>query len=107
MAANDTNSKMVWRSNSRSCCGAMPIRRVMAGLARGSSPKIRTVPCDGLASPHRIRNKVDLPAPLGPSRAVTPGPTSKLTSERATTEPNHFASWRTSRVGAPPSTVTG
>jgi hypothetical protein len=33
---------------------------------------------------------VDLPAPFGPRRAVTPGCTEKDTSETATRSPNHF-----------------
>ena len=41
------------------CAGSGPGSRV------GSSPKMRTVPCDGLARPHRMRKSVDLPAPFG------------------------------------------
>ena len=41
-------------------------------------------------SPQSIRSIVDLPAPFGPSSAVTPGPTWNDTSETATTSPNHF-----------------
>ena len=37
-----------------------------------------------------MRRIVDLPAPFGPSSAVTPGPTVNETSETATTSPNHF-----------------
>ena len=48
------------------------------------------MPLEGRASPQSMRNIVDLPAPLGPRSAVTPGPTSKLTSETATSAPNHF-----------------
>ncbi len=48
------------------------------------------MPRDGCASPDSMRSIVDLPAPFGPSRAVTPGPTSKLTSETATFAPNHL-----------------
>src|SRR5262249_26077217 len=59
---------------------------------------MRTVPREGLVRPHMMRNRVDFPAPLGPSRAVTPGPTAKLTSERATTDPNHLEIWRASIV---------
>src|SRR5215213_2113415 len=33
---------------------------------------------------------VDLPAPLGPSRAVTPGPIPNVRSETATTSPYHL-----------------
>ena len=65
-------------------------------LERGSLPSSRTVPFEGLASPQSIRSIVDLPAPFGPSSAVIPGPMSKLTSETATTFPNHFETPRTS-----------
>jgi hypothetical protein len=46
------------------------------------------------------RKSVDLPAPLGPNNAVTPGCTSKVISEIATTEPNHLDSRRTEMVGS-------
>ena len=48
-----------------------------------------------------MRSIVDLPAPFGPSSAVTPGPTSKLTSDTATRLPNHFETSRTSSSGDP------
>ena len=70
-------------------------------LERGSLPSSRTVPFDGLASPQSIRSIVDLPAPFGPSSAVIPGPMSKLTSETATTFPNHFETPRTSISASP------
>ena len=73
--------------------------------SRGSRSSTRTVPFDGLASPQSMRNIVDFPAPFGPSRAVTPGPTSKLTSETATSAPNHLetfsATTRGSVIGIP------
>ena len=47
-------------------------------------------PFDGVVSPHSNLITVDFPAPFGPSKAVTPGQTEKLTSETATTAPNHF-----------------
>ena len=42
-----------------------------------------------------------MPAPFGPSSAVIPGPMSKLTSETATTFPNHFETPRTSISASP------
>ncbi len=48
------------------------------------------MPRDGGVSPHIIRNSVDLPAPFGPSRAVTPWSMAKLTSLTATTDPKNF-----------------
>ena len=57
---------------------------------RGSLPSTVTDPLEGLAKPHIIRSMVDFPAPLGPSRAVTPVPMLKLTSDTATRSPNHL-----------------
>ena len=68
----------------------MPIRPSTATSVRGFLPSTVTVPLDGRAKPHIIRSKVDLPAPLGPSSAVTPAPMLKLTSDTATKSPNHF-----------------
>ncbi len=60
-------------------------------VAAGVAARARcTGPGDGGVSPHSSRSRVDLPAPLGPSRAVTPGPTVNDTSDTATTSPNHF-----------------
>ena len=42
---------------------------------------------------------VDLPAPFGPSSAVTPEPRAKLTSDTATTSPNHFETPVASTIG--------
>jgi hypothetical protein len=47
-----------------------------------------------------MRNIVDLPAPFGPRSAVTPGPTSKLTSETATSGPNHFETPSATTLGS-------
>ena len=69
--------------------GDEPIERVTKRSARGSRPRTRTVPFEGLARPHSILNIVDLPAPFGPRSAVTPGPR-RATSETATSAPNHF-----------------
>ncbi len=90
LAASWTNSRAVRGSNTPSCCGTSPISRVTPVSARGSRPRMRTVPWDGRASPQSMRSMVDLPAPFGPSSAVTPAPTSKLTSDTATSAPNHF-----------------
>ncbi len=66
------------------------MRRVSPRSVRGSPPRMRTVPRAGAVSPQSIRSMVDLPAPFGPSRAVTPRPTRKDTSDTATRSPNHF-----------------
>src|SRR6056297_2472518 len=58
--------------------------------SRGLAPSTSTVPRDGGVRPQSIRNSVDLPAPFGPSSAVTPSSIPKLTSLTATTEPKNF-----------------
>ena len=67
----------------------------------GSPPRTRTVPRDGRVSPHSMRSMVDLPAPLGPSSAVTPGPMRK---RRRTRRPGRRT---TSRRGRPRSASAG
>ena len=59
---------------------------------RGADRRRAVRPCPATASvsPHIIRNSVDLPAPFGPSSAVTPPLMAKLTSLTATTEPKNF-----------------
>ena len=47
-----------------------------------------------------MRSSVVLPAPLGPSRPVMPGVTSKLTSLTATTLPNQRDTPSTRMTGA-------
>ena len=46
------------------------------------------------------RMSVVLPAPLGPSRPVTPGPNEQDSSDRATLGPNHTDTSVTSTVGS-------
>ena len=54
-------------------------------------PRIRTRPESGCSRPAITRSSVDLPLPLGPSRAVSePSGTSIETSSRATKSPNCF-----------------
>src|SRR4051794_33824438 len=93
-----TNSRPVMRSNRPSCCGTSPMWRSSLVSVRGSRPRIRIVPCDGVVRPQSTRSNVDLPAPLGPSRAVTPGATENETSDMATRSRNHFDAWATSMV---------
>ena len=57
------------------------------------------VPTDGLSSPAIILIKVDLPAPFGPSIAVTPGCRVNDTSEMATTPPKNFETPDTCTTG--------
>ena len=86
-------------SKTDSCCGASPISAVTSTSVRGSRPSTRTVPFDGRASPQSIRSIVDFPAPFGPRSAVTPIGIEKLTSDTATTPPNHFDTPSTSMTG--------
>ncbi len=62
---------------------------------------MRTVPWLTPTSPVIARISVVLPAPLGPSRPVTPGPNEQLSSDSATFGPNHTDTSTTStgRVG--------
>ena len=50
-------------------------------------PKMRTAPALGEVKPAHSLSVVDLPAPLWPSRPVTPGPTVNETSATATVSP--------------------
>ena len=84
-----------------SCSGMKPIRRYSGGLSRTGSPSTVTSPSDGPASPAIMCNRVVLPAPLGPNRPVTPGPTCRDTSFTATTLPYHLDTARTSMVAPP------
>src|SRR5215208_6455945 len=53
-----------------------------------------TVPLEGRMRPATRLRIVDLPAPFGPSRAVTPVPIPRVRSETATTSPYHLATPR-------------
>src|SRR4029450_4819476 len=55
------------------------------------SPQTRTCPLSGCSRPAITRSNVDLPLPLGPSRAVSPpSGTSIETSSSATKSPNRL-----------------
>ena len=56
----------------------------------GARTSTRILPLDVGTRPEIILSRVDLPAPFGPSRPVTPGPTPNVTSETATTSPSHL-----------------
>jgi hypothetical protein len=47
------------------------LRWAARGAASTSSPSIRIAPAVGCSSPARQRNRVVLPAPFGPTNAVT------------------------------------
>ena len=89
-AANSRNSPALRWSNKASCWGTSDTRPRTSRSERGLAPSTSTVPRDGGVRPHSIRNSVDLPAPLGPSSAVTPWSIAKLTSLTATTDPKNF-----------------
>src|SRR3954464_9960687 len=62
------------------------------------APSRVTLPFEGARNPAIMWMRVDLPAPLGPSRPVTPGPIVMVTPLTATTLPYHretTRSWRT------------
>src|SRR4051812_35938731 len=99
-APSSTNSRPVIRSKSASCCGTSAICRNTLGSRRGSRPRTRMDPWDGDVSPQMTRISVDLPAPFGPSSAVTPGRTANVTWLMATRSRNHFDTWSTTMVGA-------
>src|SRR5438876_1237691 len=65
-----------------------------------SFPSKRISPLSGLWMPATHLIKVDLPAPLSPTSAMTsPSRTSKSTSASACTDPNDFEMPRSSRIG--------
>ena len=63
------------------------------------SPSTVTAPLLGLSWPVMSFMNVDLPAPFGPSRPVTPGGTLTLTSLRPMTWPYHFETWSAVTIG--------
>src|SRR4051812_48615760 len=64
-------------------------------------------PADGFNSPLIILSIVDLPAPFGPSSAVTPRVTPSVTSETATMSPYHFETCSAMIVGSLPPVTPG
>src|SRR5215210_5005327 len=79
----------------------------MSGLPRAGPPRIEIEPVDIDSRPVIILSMVDLPAPFGPSKAVTPRPTPKVTSETATISPYHFETRVRMIVGLPPRDIPG
>ncbi len=71
-------------------CPASPIaRRTRSGCAAASMSVTRSSPSSGRISVATARTKVVLPAPLGPSTAVTaPAGATRSSPSRATTSPN-------------------
>jgi hypothetical protein len=77
-----------WASRLVVCRTSPILDRQARPPVRGSAPSTWTVPAVGARNPSRISIVVVLPAPFGPSSAVTcPEATSKLTSCTAVNRP--------------------
>ena len=98
-AQETTSPSAVRPGHSPSPSGTSPIAARAAPLRRGSSPSTRIDPSSGRARPVARRIAVDLPAPLWPSRPVTPGSIAKETSPTATVSRNHFETRSNSSSG--------
>src|SRR5947199_10378958 len=70
-----------------------------AGLFHAARPRTRTDPWLGRSCPVASCNSVDLPAPLGPSRPVTPAGTRSVSLFRPMTLPYHFDTPSNSMIG--------
>src|ERR1700724_3157873 len=68
----------------------------MSGLCQLAVPPMVTSPLDGARNPAIRCSRVDFPAPLGPSRPVTPWPMVIVMSLIATTFPYHRETLRSS-----------
>ncbi len=69
-----------------------------AASVLGLPPATQTWPVDGGVSPQSTRSRVDLPAPFGPSNAVTPGSMANETSDTATRAPKALDTLSTTTV---------
>ena len=111
-AAAGSGSRWSCALNSANC---QPVRYAVDRLAFGHEAHLAvdgriepgrladrsvTSPCDGRSSPAIMWSSVDLPAPLGPSRPVTPGPSANETSLTATTLPYQRETSLSSMAGA-------
>ena len=76
------------------------LRGRASGRCQALPPATMTSPEDGRRKPDIMCSSVDLPAPFGPSRPVTPGPRSKEMSFTATTLPYQRETERSSMAGA-------
>src|SRR5918994_3755507 len=76
--------------------------RYTDGSPNAGRPEIRALPADGASRPASRWRSVDLPAPLGPSRPVTPGPSANEMSLTATTLPYQREAWSTAIAGGDP-----
>ena len=74
-------------SQKASASGHRPTRWKTSGEPQAGFPSSRTSPWLGRSCPAASLRKVDLPAPFGPSRPVTPGGIYTVTSLSAMTGP--------------------
>src|SRR5580658_8860146 len=88
-------SSTLSESNKPRSSGRTPmIRRTSIGCVATSRPQIRALPASNGSSPVNIFKRVDLPAPLGPSRAQIPERISSETPSTATNSPKRLtADW--------------
>jgi hypothetical protein len=82
-----TNRSPVSPSQKASVSGQRPTRWKISGEPHAGRPRSCTSPWLGRSCPAASLRKVDLPAPFGPRRPVTPGGTVTLTSLSAMTGP--------------------
>ena len=74
----------------------------MPGLCQAVCPATVTVPREGDRKPEIRCSSVDLPAPFGPSRPVTPGPMVIVMSLTATTLPYQWVTLSSTISAGPP-----
>src|SRR3954447_5016688 len=73
--------------------------RLSAGLSQTSRPRTRTVPWLGRSCPVASCRSVDLPAPLGPSRPVTPAGMCSVSLFSPMTFPYHLETPSNAMIG--------
>jgi hypothetical protein len=98
LALTRTNSFAVRKPCTASRSLTRPRVRYTDGLRQAGVPPTVSVPRDGARNPAIMCSRVVLPAPFGPSRPVTPGPSVMLTSLTATTLPYQRETFTTSTV---------
>src|SRR5690349_20107335 len=89
LALASTNSLPVRKPCTLSRSLTRPRLRYTSGLRHVGAPSTVSVPREGARNPDIMCSRVVLPAPFGPSRPVTPGPSVMVTSLTATTMPYH------------------
>jgi len=87
-------------SQKASASGHRPTWWKISGEPQAGRPSSFTSPWLGWSCPAASLRKVDLPAPFGPSKPVTPGGTSVVTSLSAITGPYQREARLSSSTGA-------